>query len=57
VAPNGGETWELKFPAGVHGIRRATLINSDAVRSAESLELRRTGDRSPAALGAILRST
>jgi len=34
-------TWELKFPAGVHGIRRATVINSDAVRSAEFVELRR----------------
>jgi len=34
-------TWELKFPAGVHGIRRATLINSDLVRSAEFLELSR----------------
>jgi DNA gyrase subunit B len=34
-------TWELKFPAGVHGIRRATVINSDVVRSAEFLELRR----------------
>jgi DNA gyrase subunit B len=34
-------TWELKFPAGVHGIRRATVINSDAVRSAEFAELRR----------------
>jgi DNA gyrase subunit B len=34
-------TWELRFPAGVHGIRRATVINSDVVRSAEFLELRR----------------
>jgi DNA gyrase subunit B len=34
-------TWELKFPAGVHGIRRATVINSDVVRSAEFVELRR----------------
>jgi len=34
-------TWELKFPAGVHGIRRATVINSDVVRSAEFIELRR----------------
>jgi DNA gyrase subunit B len=34
-------TWELKFAAGVHGIRRATVINSDVVRSAEFLELRR----------------
>jgi DNA gyrase subunit B len=34
-------TWELRFPAGVHGIRRATVINSDVVRSAEFIELRR----------------
>ena len=34
-------TWELKFPAGVHGIRRTTVINTDAVRSAEFEELRR----------------
>jgi len=34
-------TWELKFPAGVHGIRRATVINSDVVRSAEFDALRR----------------
>jgi DNA gyrase subunit B len=34
-------TWELKFPAGVHGIRRGTLINSDLVRSAAFVELRR----------------
>jgi DNA gyrase subunit B len=34
-------TWELKFPAGVHGIRRATVINSDVVRSAEFIELRK----------------
>jgi DNA gyrase subunit B len=42
-------TWELRFPAGVHGIRRATLINSDVVRSAAFVELRR--------LSAELRST
>jgi DNA gyrase subunit B len=33
--------WELRFPAGVHGIRRPTVINSDVVRSAEFIELRR----------------
>src|SRR5438552_1595362 len=33
--------WELRFPAGVHGIRRATVINSDVVRSAAFVELRR----------------
>ena len=38
-------TWELRFPAGVHGIRRAEVINSDVVRSAEFVELRRiSGD-------------
>ena len=42
-------TWELRFPAGVHGIRRATVINSDVVRSAAFVELRR--------LSAELRST
>jgi DNA gyrase subunit B len=34
-------TWELKFPAGVHGIRRHTVISSDVVRSAEFDQLRR----------------
>jgi DNA gyrase subunit B len=34
-------TWELKFSAGVHGIRRATVINSELVKSAEFDELRR----------------
>jgi DNA gyrase subunit B len=34
-------TWELRFPAGVHGIRRATVINSDLVRSAAFVDLRR----------------
>jgi DNA gyrase subunit B len=34
-------TWELRFPAGAHGIRRATVINSDVMRSAEFVELRR----------------
>ncbi|MBC7975957.1 MAG: DNA gyrase subunit B, partial [Myxococcales bacterium] len=33
--------WELRFPPGVHGIRRATVLNSDLVRSAEFVELRR----------------
>jgi DNA gyrase subunit B len=33
--------WELRYPAGVHGIRRATVINSDVVRSAAFVELRR----------------
>ncbi|MEO7731958.1 MAG: hypothetical protein ABIY55_13370 [Kofleriaceae bacterium] len=34
-------TWALRFPPGVHGIRRATVLNSDVVRSAEFIELRR----------------
>ena len=34
-------TWALRFPPGVHGIRRATVLNSDVVRSAEFVELRR----------------
>jgi DNA gyrase subunit B len=47
-------TWELKFPAGVHGIRRATVINSDVVRSAEFLELRRISAELKATLTAPL---
>jgi DNA gyrase subunit B len=43
-------TWELKFPAGVHGIRRATVINSDVVRSAEFDALRRLSAELQAAL-------
>jgi DNA gyrase subunit B len=43
-------TWELKFPAGVHGIRRATVINSDVVRSAEFVELRRSSGELKATL-------
>jgi hypothetical protein len=31
----------LRFPAGVHGIRRATVINSDVVRAAAFAERRR----------------
>jgi DNA gyrase subunit B len=34
-------TWELKFAAGVHGIRRGTVISSDVVNSAEFSELRK----------------
>jgi DNA gyrase subunit B len=34
-------TWELTFPAGVQGIRRATVINSDVVRSPEFDRLRK----------------
>jgi hypothetical protein len=35
------ETWELRFLVGVHEIRRVTVINSDVVRSAVFVELRR----------------
>jgi len=34
-------TWEIKFPAGQHGVRRVTLINADLVRSPEFVELKR----------------
>ncbi len=33
--------FEMRFPAGVHGVRRHTIINLDIVRSAEFVELRR----------------
>src|SRR5204863_8601009 len=33
--------WELRFPAGVHGVRRLTIINIDTVRSSEFAELRK----------------
>jgi len=34
-------TWELRFVAGQHGIRRHTVINADLVRSFEFNELKR----------------
>ncbi len=34
-------TWELRFGAGQHGVRRATVISADLVRTAEFNELRR----------------
>ena len=34
-------TWEIKFPAGQHGVRRITTINADLVRSPEFIELRK----------------
>src|SRR6185437_4645550 len=34
-------TWELRYVAGQHGIRRHTLINADLVRSFEFNELKR----------------
>jgi DNA gyrase subunit B len=33
--------WEARFPAGVHGVRRHTLLNADLVRTPEFAELRR----------------
>nr|HEX4315648.1 DNA topoisomerase (ATP-hydrolyzing) subunit B [Kofleriaceae bacterium] len=34
-------TWELRFAAGKHGVRRSTVISSELVRRAEFAELRR----------------
>ena len=34
-------TWELRFPAGVHGVRRQTVINTEMVRAPEFFELRK----------------
>ena len=34
-------TWELRYGAGMHGVRRHTTINADLVRSAEFVELRK----------------
>ena len=34
-------TWEMRYGAGVHGVRRHTTISSDLVRSAEFVELRK----------------
>ncbi|MBA3499574.1 MAG: DNA gyrase subunit B, partial [Deltaproteobacteria bacterium] len=31
--------WEMRYPAGVHGVRKHTLINADFVRSSEFKEL------------------
>ena len=33
-------TWELRFPAGVHGTRRATAIGRELVHAAEFVQLR-----------------
>lgn len=33
-------TWELRFPAGQHGVRRQTTISAELVRSAEFKELK-----------------
>jgi DNA gyrase subunit B len=32
--------WEMRYPAGVHGVRRHTIINADFLRSSEFKELR-----------------
>jgi DNA gyrase subunit B len=34
-------TWEMRFSAGTHGVRRHTIINSDLVRAADFVELRK----------------
>ncbi len=34
-------TWELRYQAGQHGVRRHTVINADLVRSAEFAELKK----------------
>jgi DNA gyrase subunit B len=34
-------TWELRFPAGQHGVRRVTVISADLVRTPEFGELKR----------------
>ncbi len=33
--------WEMRFPGGVHGVRRHTIINVDLVRASEFVELRK----------------
>ncbi|HET9621183.1 MAG TPA: DNA gyrase subunit B [Kofleriaceae bacterium] len=48
-------TWELKFPAGVHGIRRHTVINRELVKSsAEFNDLREVSATLKATLQAPL---
>jgi DNA gyrase subunit B len=34
-------TWEIRFPSGQHGVRRATVVSADLVRSPEFIELKR----------------
>jgi DNA gyrase subunit B len=34
-------TWEIRFASGHHGVRRATVISADLVRSPEFIELRK----------------
>src|SRR5688572_28895614 len=38
-AEHGG--WEMRFAAGVHGVRRHTVINVDFLRTSEFVELRK----------------
>ncbi len=35
------EAWQLRYPAGVQGVRRHTVINTELVRSSEFSELRK----------------
>ncbi|MFN0250826.1 MAG: DNA topoisomerase (ATP-hydrolyzing) subunit B [Kofleriaceae bacterium] len=37
-------TWELRYGAGQHGVRRHTTISSELVRSAEFIELRKSAN-------------
>jgi DNA gyrase subunit B len=37
-------TWELRYGAGQHGVRRHTTISSELVRSAEFVELRKSAN-------------
>ena len=34
-------TWELRFAAGAHGVRRVTVVSADLVRTAEFTELKK----------------
>jgi DNA gyrase subunit B len=34
-------TWELRFAAGAHGVRRVTIVSADLVRTAEFTELKK----------------
>ena len=38
-AEHGG--WQMRYPAGVHGVRRHTLIGVDLLRTSEFIELRK----------------
>jgi DNA gyrase subunit B len=43
-------TWEIRFAAGQHGVRRATVISADLVRTAEFGELKRVAGELRASL-------